>query len=268
MATVSTYHASDGAAYEVFLGRWTRELAPLLIDFALLPPDGALLDVGTGTGSLARAMAVRWSSRKVVGVDVAEPYIAFARNQSKGAQPEFEIGNAAALHHADGTFAGAVAQLVLNFVPDAGAALREMRRVTRRGGTVAAAVWDFRGGLVYQRLFWDAASGIDPLAADARDRLFSGALALPDGLSKLFNAAGLTEVQRGSLTIRMNYANFDDYWQPLLGGQGPVGTYVTRLDEDLRGRIAEAVKRAYCSGAPDGERSLTATAWAVRGRVP
>jgi SAM-dependent methyltransferase len=268
MATASTYHASDGAAYEVFLGRWTRELAPLLIDFALLPPEGALLDVGTGTGSLARAMAVRWPSRKVVGVDVAEPYIAFARAESKGAQPEFEIGNAAALQHADGTFAGAVAQLVLNFVPDAGAALREMRRVTRCGGTVAAAVWDFRGGLVYQRLFWDTASGIDPRAADARDRLFSGALALPDGLSKLFNAAGLAEVQRGSLTIRMNYANFDDYWQPLLGGQGPVGTYVTSLDEDLRRRIAEAVKRAYCSGAPDAERSLTATAWAVRGRVP
>jgi SAM-dependent methyltransferase len=268
MATASTYHASDGAAYEVFLGRWSRELAPLLIDFALFPPEGALLDVGTGTGSLARAMAVRWPSRKVVGVDVAEPYIAFARAESKGAQPEFEIGNAAALQHADGTFAGAVAQLVLNFVPDAGAALREMRRVTRCGGTVAAAVWDFRGGLVYQRLFWDTASGIDPRAADARDRLFSGALALPDGLPNLFNAAGITEVQRGSLTIRMNYANFDDYWQPLLGGQGPVGTYVTSLDEDLRRRIAEAVKRAYCSGAPDGERSLTATAWAVRGRVP
>lgn len=90
---------------------------------------------------------------------------------------------------------------------------------------------------------------------------------MPDGLPKLFNAAGLTEVQRGSLTIRMIYESFDDYWQPLLGGQGPVGTYVTSLDEDLRCRIAEAVKRAYCSGAPAGERSLTATAWALRGMV-
>jgi SAM-dependent methyltransferase len=268
MATASTYHASDGAAYEIFLGRWTKALAPLLIDFASLPGDGALLDVGTGTGSLARAMAARWPSRHIVGVDVAEPYIAFARAGSTGAQPEFEIGNAAALRYADGAFAGAVAQLVLNFVPDAGAALAEMRRVTRRGGTVAAAVWDFRGGLVYQRLFWDTAAGIDPRAADARDRLFSGTLALPDGLPALFNAAGLAGVQRGSLTIRMNYANFDDYWQPLLGGQGPVGTYVTSLDENLRWRIAEAVTRAYCSGAPDGERSLTATAWAVRGTVP
>lgn len=197
MATVSTYHASDGAAYDVFLGRWTRELAPLLIDFASVAPDGALLDVGTGTGSLARAMAGRWPSRKVVGVDVAAPYIAFARANSTAPHLEFKIGDAAALGHPDGAFAGAIAQLVLNFVPNAGLALREMRRVTRLGGTVAAAVWDFRGGLVYQRLFWDTASGIDPRAADARDRLFSGALALPDGLPTLFSDAGLVDVQRG-----------------------------------------------------------------------
>jgi SAM-dependent methyltransferase len=268
MPTASTYHASDGAAYEIFLGRWTKELAPHLLDFADFPPAGDLLDVGTGTGSLARAMATRWPSRRVIGVDVAEPYIAYARAQAKGPQPEYAIGDAAALRHGDGTFAGAAAQLVLNFVPDANAALREMRRVTRRGGTVVAAVWDFRGGLVYQRLFWDTASGIDPRAADARDRLFSGALALPDGLPKLFQDAGFADVERASLTSRMTYASFDDYWQPLLGGQGPVGTYVTGLEDDLRRRIAEAVRRAYCSGAPDGERSLTATAWAVRGIVP
>ena len=267
MAVSSTYHASDGAAYEIFLGRWTKELAPCLLDFAGFAEDGPLLDVGTGTGSLARAMATRWPSRPVIGVDVSAPYVDYARTQTKAAHPEFQIGDAAALQFGDGAFAGVTAQLVLNFVPNADGALREMCRVTRRGGRVAAAVWDFRGGLVYQRLFWDTAAGIDPRAAEARDRLFSGALALPDGLSRLFTDAGLAEVQRGSLTIRMNYANFDDYWQPLLGGQGPVGTYVTSLDDDLRRRVAEAVRRSYCSGAPDGERSLTATAWAVRGTV-
>jgi SAM-dependent methyltransferase len=264
----STYHASDGAAYEIFLGRWTKELAARLLDFAAFPAEGALLDVGTGTGSLAHAMAARWPFRHILGIDVAEPYIAYARAQAKGPRPEFAIGDAAALHHADATFAGAAAQLVLNFVPNPIAAVREMRRVTQRGGTVVAAVWDFRGGLVYQRLFWDTATGLDPRAGDARDRLFSGPLALPDGLPKLFKDADLTDVQRGSLTIRMNYASFDDYWGPLLGGQGPVGTYVTALDDTIRGRIEDAVRRAYCSGSPDGERSLTATAWAVRGTVP
>jgi SAM-dependent methyltransferase len=267
MAIASTYHASDGAAYEIFLGRWTKELARHLLDFAEFAPDGRLLDVGTGTGSLARAMAMRWPSRRITGLDISEPYVAYARTQIKAAQLEYQIGDAASLQFGDGAFAGVTAQLVLNFVPNANAALREMCRVTRRGGKVAAAVWDFRGGLVYQRLFWDTAAGIDPRAADARDRLFGGALALPDGLLKLFADAGLADVERGSLTIRMNYANFDDYWQPLLGGQGPVGTYVAGLDDDLRRRVAEAVRRSYCSGAPDGERSLTATAWAVRGTV-
>jgi SAM-dependent methyltransferase len=268
MPPTSTYHASDGAAYEIFLGRWTRKLAPLLLDFAAFPSDGALLDVGTGTGSLAHTMAARWPSRRIVGIDASESYIAYARTQARDSSPEFTIGDATALGHDDGVFAGAAAQLVLNFVSNANVAIGEMRRVTRAGGTVVAAVWDFRGGLVYQRLFWDTAAGLDPQAGAARDRLFSGPLALPDGLPKLFSAAGLTGVQRASLTIRMSYANFDDYWQPLLGGQGPVGIYITALEDGLRRRIEDAVRRAFYSGSPDGERSLTATAWAVRGTVP
>ena len=153
-------------------------------------------------------------------------------------------------------FAGSVAQLVLNFVPDAAAAVREMRRVTRPGGVVAAAVWDFRGGLVYQRLFWDTAAGIDPKAGAARDRLFSGALALPNGLPDLFRGAGFADVQAGSITVRMNYANFDDYWQPMLGGQGPVGTYVASLPDDTRQRIEDAV-RSRLSVRCAGRRAFT-----------
>jgi SAM-dependent methyltransferase len=263
----STYHASDGAAYEWFLGRWTRRLAEPLLDFADFSSDGRLLDVGTGTGSVACAMATRWPSRQIVGVDLSEAYISYARARADGASPAFEIGDATALPFDDATFTGVTAQLVLNFVPNAKKAIGEIKRVTRRGGTVVAAVWDFRGGLVYQRLFWDTAAGIDPGAAAARDKLFSGALALPDGLTALFTEAGFTDVRRDSLTIRMDYANFDDYWQPLLGGQGPVGSYVTALDGDKRREIENAVRRSYCSGAPDGERSMTATAWAVRGIV-
>ncbi len=268
MPAAAAYHASDGAAYERFLGRWTKVLAPRVLDFAEFAPDGALLDVGTGTGSLARAMAARWPSRRVVGLDIAEPYIAYARSQPEGSQLAFEVGDASALPYDDGTFAGTAAQLVLNFVPDARVAAGEMRRVTRRGGTVAATAWDFRGGLVYQRMFWDTAAGIDPLAGALRDRLFSGALALPGGLLNLFRETGLADVQRDSITIRMDYANFDDYWQPMLGGQGPVGTYAAALSTTMRRRIEAALRLAYCSGAPDGERSLTATAWAVRGTVP
>jgi ubiquinone/menaquinone biosynthesis C-methylase UbiE len=263
-----TYHADDGAAYELFLGRWTRRLAQPLLDFAEFSAAGALLDVGTGTGSLARAMAARWPGRSVLGIDAAAPYIAHARSQVNGAQPHFATGDATALPCDNASFAGVAAQLVLNFVPQPHRAVAEMRRVTRPGGAVVAAVWDFRGGLVYQRLFWDTAAGIDPRAAVARDRLFSTPLALPDGLRKLFEDAGFNQIRRTSITIRMDYANFDDYWRPLLGGQGPVGTYVAGLSSDLLGGIEAAVKGAYCCGAPDGERSLTATAWAVRGVAP
>lgn len=264
----STYVATDGAAYEVFLGRWTRRLSVPLLDFLAPPADGALLDVGCGTGSLSRAMAERWPQRRVCGIDIAPSYVAYAREQARQAAIEYTTADAANLPYPDGCFAAAAAQLVLNFVPDPGGALAEMMRVTRSGGVVAASVWDFRGGLMFQRMFWDTAAGIDPAAGRARDKLFSGALALPDGLPDLFNATRLQQVERGSLTIRMEYANFDDYWQPLHGGQGPVGTFVAGIDPDLRSRIESAVRAAYLSGAPDGPRSLTATAWAVRGRVP
>lgn len=264
----STYHASSGEAYERFLGRWTKRLAAPFIDFANPPAAGELLDVGCGTGSVAAALAGRFPGCRVVGVDIAEPYVGYARAQAGSDRMSFERGDATRLRWSDGHFAAALAQLVLNFIPDCEAAAREMRRVTRRGGVLAAAVWDFRGGLVYQRLFWDTAVGLDPAAAETRDRLFSGPLALPDGLLELWRRIGLGQVERGSLTIRMDYADFADYWEPLLGGQGPVGTYVERLTPALRARLQEAVRLAYLSGAPDGPRSLTATAWAVRGVAP
>jgi hypothetical protein len=143
-----------------------------------------------------------------------------------------------------------------------------MRRVTRAGGIVATAGWDFRGGLVYQRLLWDTAAGIDPGAAERRDRIFANPMALPDGMRELFEAAGLAVVESASLTIRMDFAGFDDYWRPMDTGQGPVGSYLASLPPELKTAIMAAVRRSFLSGAADGPRSLTATAWAVRGRVP
>src|SRR5215467_13553043 len=210
LASTTTYHASDGAAYERFLGRWTTVLATQLLDFAEFPPDGPLLDVGSGTGSLAVAMAMRWPSRRIVGIDIAEPYIRHARSRGTAPLLSFEVGEAARLPFGPGAFSGAAAQLVLNFIPNAEAAVREMRRVTRRGGRVVAAVWDFRGGLVYQRIFWDTAAGLDPQAGHARDRLFSAPLAAPGGVAKLFADAGFVEVRSDSITIRMDYEDFDD----------------------------------------------------------
>jgi SAM-dependent methyltransferase len=261
MQSASAYSASDGAAYQLFLGRWTRALGERMVEFARFP-DGVLLDVGCGTGSLAAAMAQRGPA---VGIDIAIPYVAYATGQAMAAR--FVAGEASRLPFADGSFAGAGAQLVLNFVADPVGAVREMRRVTRKGGVIAACVWDFRGGLVFQRMLWDTAAGIDKQAAATRDRLFSVPLALPDGLPALFARAGIERVEAGSLTVRMEYASFADYWEPLLGGQGPVGTYAAGLPPELRAQVEAAVRAAYLSGAPDGPRSLVAAAWAVRAEV-
>jgi SAM-dependent methyltransferase len=239
-----------------------------LIDFAGLLGDGPLLDVGCGTGSLAFELRRRFSNRSVSAVDVSAAYLAFAQSRDGGRDIRFAQADAANLPFEAGAFAGALAQLALNFMPDPARAVLEMRRVTRSGGVLAAAVWDFRGGLVCQRLFWDPAAAIDPEAGLARDRLFSHPLAQPEGLARLWRASGLRDVEGCSLTIRMDYASFADYWEPLLGGQGPFGSYVAGLSERHRARVHAAVSDAYCSGAPDGPRSLTATAWAVRGCVP
>jgi SAM-dependent methyltransferase len=264
----STYHASDGAAYERFLGRWSRLLAGPFAEFARPADRGRVLDVGCGTGSLALTLAEHRAAGQVAGIDISAPYIAFARSRPGAAGIGFAVGNACRLPYADGRFAAALAHLSLNFVPDAAQAVREVRRVVRPGGVAAAAVWDFRGGLVFQRLFWDTAAGLDPAAGPARDRLFSGPLALPDGLPVLWHDAGLAAVEGGSVTIRMEYADFADYWEPLLGGQGPVGAYVEGLPGEQRRLIEERVRAAFLSGAPDGPRSLTATAWVVRGAIP
>src|SRR5262245_17271032 len=268
MTSATVFQASDGAAYEAWLGRWSSRLATGFLDFVEFPDTGELLDVGCGTGALTFAMVRRWSGRRVLGIDLAAPYISYARSRRSDDQPTFEMGDVCALPYEDGRFAGVAAQLLFLFVPSPVMALREMRRVTRRGGTVAATVWDSRGGLVFQRILWDTAVAIDPNARTARDSLFANPVAIPGGLARFFHDAGLADVETQSLTIRMDYANFEDYWHPFLGGQGPVGAYFANLAPALGARIREAVCDAYCSGSPDGPRSMTASAWAVRAKVP
>ena len=153
-------------------------------------------------------------------------------------------------------------------MPDPGQALSDMRQVTRQGGTIAAAVWDFPGGLVYQRIFWDIAAALDPEADHARARHFSSPLVRPGELEAALRDAGLREVHAASLTIRMGYADFADYWEPIANAQGPVGDYVKRLAPEPLDRLSAAVRQAYLAGAADGPRSMAATAWAARGVVP
>lgn len=267
-ASSSGYHASDAAAYERFIGRWSRRLADEIVRGVPYGERGECLDVGCGTGSLVAALAAHDPGRNVTGVDSSPAYIDYARRRNDVGNAEFLLCDAEALNLQDDRFDASFAVLALNFMTDPARAMQEMRRVTVPGGVVVAAGWDFRGGLVYQRLLWDTAAGIDPTAAELRDRLFSHPLAKPNGLADLMRGAGLENVIRECMTIRMDFAEFADYWEPLLGGQGPVGSYVARLSPELGTRVRDAVCQAFLSGDVDGPRSLAATAWVVHGTVP
>ena len=261
----SRYTATDADAYHRLMGRWSPLLARELIAWGGIGEGERVLDVGCGTGSLASVLSARPEPAAIVGVDIAAPYIAHASRLSDDPRLSFVTGDAAALAFPDDSFDRAYSLLALNFMPDPGRALAGMRRVTRAGGVVAAAVWDFPGGLVYQRIFWDTAAALDPGADRARARHYSSPLNGPGELVAAFVAAGLDRVEGRSLTVRMDYRDFADYWTPIENAQGPVGDYVKGLTPDRLEVLAAAVRRAYLAGGPDGPRSLAATAWAARG---
>ena len=264
---MSTYKADDALGYQRSMGRWSSRLAPLFIQFAGIQDATHILDVGCGTGSLTFAIADKLPRASIVGMDYSQAFIDFARSKSNASRFQFEQGDAAALRYADATFDAAVSLLVLNFVPAAERAAREMRRVTKPGGLVAAAVWDFKGGLTFIRVLADTAAVLDATGETFRAKQFSAPFTGAGEFAATWSAMGLKDVVQTSLTIRMDFASFADYWTPWLNGQGTVGAYVTGLDQERRTRLEDHMRRAYLAGAPDGPRSFAATAWAVRGIV-
>src|SRR5665213_3574132 len=264
---ISNYTATNAAAYERLMGRWSRVLAEDFIAFAGLEAGDRVLDLGCGTGSLAQALAASPLPAAIFGIDAAEPYVVYAAERNTDRRVTFAVGDAATLDLPAHSFDRCYSLLVLNFVPAPDKAIAEMLRVVRPGGTIAAVVWDFTGGLVYQRIFWDTAAALDPTAVAARARHYASALTWPGELEAAFAAAGAVEIATRSLAIRMAYDNFADYWQPIANAQGPIGDYVKSLSDDRLAQLARAVEAAYLCGRPDGPRSLAATAWSVKDKI-
>ena len=253
-----------GSPYEQYVGRWSRQVAPLFLSWLNVPGGRRWLDVGCGTGALCAAIMDRCSPSSVTGVEPSEGFLATARENLAG-RAVLHQGSATAIPLADASVDVVVSGLVLNFVPDQHAALSEMARVTGKGGTVAAYVWDYSGKMELIRYFWDVAGQLDADAAKL-DEGVRFPLCRAEALETLFAGARLEEVAVRAIDIPTPFADFDDYWRPFLGGQGPAPAYAMSLDEDARGRLRERIRERLPIEA-DGSISLIARAWAVRARV-
>jgi SAM-dependent methyltransferase len=257
----------DAEAYERFMGRWSRLVAPPFAEFANLPDNGSVLDVGSGTGSLAFAIAKRQADVRVFGIDPSNEYVEFANSRNAfGSRVNFRVGDAQKLEFPDATFNGAASLLVFNFIPDAKKALSELRRVMKPGSRVSAAVWDYGARMRMLRIFWDAAVSVDVNAEKLDEKRMP--LCRLGELSQLWKQGGLENVREEPIDITLRFTSFDDYWNPFLLGQGPAGSFVRSLDRDKREALRGEVKRRLPISSEDEPFDLPARTWAVTGAVP
>lgn len=263
----SNFVASGGAGYERQMGRWSSRLATPFVEFAGVGHGERVLDMGCGTGSLTAVLAERDPTGSVVGLDYSQAYVRFA-DSHHGRQCRFVVGDGGRLPFRNGAFDRSFSLLVLHFVPSPGRAVDELCRVTRPGGTVSASAWDAGGGVTINRLFCDTAAAVAPGGQEFRERIFGRTITQPGELARLWREHGLADVEESTLTIRMDFRSFDDYWGPYTGRDGPYAAFVAALDDVARAELTEAVREAFLAGMPDGGRSFTASAWSVRGRVP
>lgn len=253
-----------GDAYEAYIGRWSRRVAARFVDWLDVPPQRGWLDVGCGTGALTATVLADADPSEVMGTDPSETFLETARARIRDGRATFRAGDAQSLPVVDRHFDAVVSALVVNFVsPDPHRAVAEFVRVVRGRGVVAAYVWDYAEGMAMIRYFWDAATELDEAAAEQDEgRRFE--LCRPQPLYDLWAQAGLSDVEVHAIDVPTTFADFDDYWDPFLGGQGPAPGYVMSLAEDHRQALRDLI-RARLPFDADGQIRLTAKAWAVRG---
>lgn len=252
--------------YERFIGRWSRPVGRIFIEW-LGPPSGLRwLDVGSGTGALTDVVLAAAAPASVIGVEPSASFVAHASATVGDPRASFVVGSAEALPLDAGTVDVAVAGLVLNFVADLPAALGELRRVVVAGGTAGGFVWDYADRMEMLRRFWDAAVALDAAASRlAEGTRFPICAAAP--LRAAFTAAGFEDVDTRAIEIPLRFVDFDDYWSPFLTGVGPAPGYTVALDDDRRLALRERL-RTTLPVAPDGSIELVGRAWAVRGTTP
>lgn len=242
-------------AYDRFMGRYSAPLAPKLADFAGIVADQRVLDVGCGPGALTAELVRRLGPDAVSAVDPSEPFVAAARARHPGVS--VQIAMAEQLPFGDREFDAALAQLVVHFMADPVGGLREMGRVTRHDGVVAACVWDHAGDRGPLSLFWKAARELDAGVED--ESQLAGAR--EGHVAQLFAEAGLREIEEGALSVSVEHPSFEEWWEPFTLGVGPAGEYAARIDEDRQAQLRELCRELL----PPPPFVLSARAWAARG---
>jgi SAM-dependent methyltransferase len=257
---------AEADAYEPYVGRWSRLVARELLGWLGMGRGARWLDLGCGTGALSGTILDLARPAALLGVDRSEGYVRHARAALAGGPAAFVVADGRRLPVADGGFDAAASGLVLNFVPEPGLAVREMARVTRPGGRIAAYLWDYADGMQLIRRFWDAATALDPAAAELDEGQRFG-LCRPGPLAALFEDAGIERVEVRALEVPTTFRDFDDYWSPFLGGQGPAPGYAVGLPDARLAALREEL-RSRLPVAADGSIPLTARAWAAAGSRP
>jgi SAM-dependent methyltransferase len=255
---------ASGEHYETYVGRWSRLVAERFAAW-LEPQAGASwLEVGCGTGALTDAVLTT-EPTSVLAMDRSRAYLDSLRRRLEDRRLGVAVADAMSLPVATSSVDCLVSGLLLNFLPDPARAVAGMARVCRPGGAVAAYVWDYGEGMQLIRHFWDAAVSVDPSAVDLDEgRRFP--ICQPDRLADLFAAAGMTEVRSTAVTVATRFRDFDDYWTPFLGGQGPAPGYCVGLSDEARRQLRDHL-RATLPLARDGSIALSARAWAVCGQA-
>jgi SAM-dependent methyltransferase len=252
-ALVSFVVAAD--AYDRFMGRYSVPLAPQLVALAGVATGQRVLDVGCGPGALTAELVGRLGADNVAAVDPSEPFVAAAKERHPGV--DVRLATAEQLPFAEKEFDAALAQLVVHFMSDPVAGLREMARVTRSDGVIAASVWDHGGGRGPLSLFWEAARELDSGVMD--ESKMAGAR--EGQLTELFEAAGLRQVEETAHSVDVEHPSFDEWWEPFELGVGPAGAHVASLAPDEQARLRERCRELQ----PDAPFVVTARAWAARG---
>ena len=253
-----------GDLYEPYVGRWSRLVAQEFLKWIDVPTRHQWLDVGCGTGALSQTILNAYDPQFVKGIDRSDGFVAYARDNVNDPRVTFEVGDAQSLPVDSGIYDSTVSGLVLNFVPQPEKMISEMARAVKELGVVAVYVWDYADKMQLMRYFWDAAIALDPAVADL-DESPRFPICNPDALRKLFQKTGLHQVETRAIDVDTHFKDFDDYWNPFLGGQGPAPSYAMSLSEEKRAQLREKI-HASLPIASDGSISLIARAWAVKGR--